>query len=58
MNRPTEIEEAMDVMDDCTLEFSNTSIDAWNIIYSYIVHLKYVIQQMIAEEERKIDDGK
>ena len=58
MNRSTEIEEAMNIIDDCTLGLSNIAIDSWNIIYSYISHLEYIVQQMTTEEKRNIDDGK
>lgn len=56
--RSNEIEEAMNMMDDITLNYSEVSVDAWNVVYEYIKELEFTIQQMIATEERKLDDGK
>ena len=56
--RSNEIEEAMNMMDDITLNYSEVSVDAWNVVYEYIKELEFTIQQMIAIEERKLDDGK
>ena len=59
MNKRTkEIEAAMDTIDCCVFNISNAAVDAWDIVYEYIKQLEYTIQQMIAVEERKIDDGK
>ena len=56
--RSKEIEEAMNMIDDITLNCSEVSVDAWNVVYEYIKELEFTIQQMIATEERKLDDGK
>lgn len=56
--RPKEIEEAMDFIDHCTFNHSNTAVNAWDTIYNYIKKIENNIQELMHEEQKRIDDGK
>ena len=56
MNRPNEIEEAMEYLDDFDSYY--LYMEAWSTIYEYIEQLEETVQDLSDELERTIDDGK
>lgn len=56
MNRPTEIEEAINYLDD--FDSYDLYIEAWNTVYDYIEQLEETVQDLSNELERSYNDGK
>lgn len=56
MNRPTEIEEALEYLDD--FDSYDLYMEAWSTIYEYIEQLEETVQDLSAELARTYDDGK
>lgn len=54
--RPTEIEEAMEYLDD--FDSYNLYMEAWSTIYEYIEQLEETVQDLSADLTRTYDDGK
>ena len=56
MNRPTEIEEALEYLDD--FDSYDLYMEAWSTIYEYIEQLEETVQDLSSELASIFDDGK
>lgn len=56
--RPEEIEEAIDIVDNATFDYSNGAIHAWNKVVNYIEQLEKCKEDFLNEKIRILDDGK